>query len=247
MGAIFDYFSKTADRGNSLFPFAENYKACLIKARELRQQQFLECLGAKMEGRGVEAKIFVEDLERFQTLESERLALVDRSAGIVKMFERLDAIITKATSQGIQLRTPTPDSLRGGGPQRRNEIYQLKRDLSARAAKRMAVDSFETPSAEPGNLAEIMSEEIKYVKTECERLEKEAQILDALYKECARVVLDGRHLLQPPTEPEEVREDYEHPFGFDVEPRVAPVPHLFTRERVRWQGGNDPAALFLFS
>jgi len=224
MGAIFAYFSKNLDRGNSLFPFAENYQTCLIKTRDLRQREILECAGISLVGRGLEAKVVIDDLKLFRELESEHAALLEQAKGIIKMFENLDEIIAKATSQGIQLRTPTPDSLRGGPVQRRNEIYQLKRDLSARAAQRMGVNSFETPSAEPGNLAEVMSEEIKYVETECEKLEKEATILDGLYNECARVVLDGRYLLQPPTEPEEVREDYEHPHSFTVEERLGPVP-----------------------
>jgi len=223
MGEIFAYFSKNPDRGNSLFPFVENYKACLIKARELRRQQFLECLGVKMEGRGVEAKIFVEDLERFQALESERLALVERAKGILKFFEKLDSIISKA--QGIQLRTPTPDSLRGGGPQRRNQIVQLRRDLAEKASLRMGVQTFAQPTASPGDLAVIMADEIRDTEIECEILEGEAVVLDKLYRECARVILDGRHLLTPAEEPQEVvEEQYEHPHSYTVEERLGPVP-----------------------
>lgn len=231
MGAIFDYFSKNPDRGNSLFPFVENYKACLIKARELRQREILECAGISLVGRGLEAKLHITDMKSFRELESERSDLVERAKGILKFFEELDEIVAKATSQGIQLRSPTPDSLRGGGPQRRNQIIELRRDLAEKASLQLDVDTFAQPTANPGNLAEVMSEEIKYVETECEKLETEATILDGLYKECARVILDGRYLLQPPTEPEEVREDYEHPFGYDVEPRIAPVPrYLPTNE-----------------
>jgi len=42
------------------------------------------------------------------------------------------------------------------------------------------------------------------VENECDRLESEAQILDDLYKEASKIIIQNRGLLQPAEEPQEV-------------------------------------------
>lgn len=132
MGAIYEYFQKKPNPNNSLFPYAENYKACLIRAKELRRRQFLECLGAKLEGRGTKVSVFVEEMELFNQLESERFSLFERSEGILKMFDQLDAIIARLGD--IQIRSKTPYGLLSGIGERKNRIAGIQ-DLLRREAE----------------------------------------------------------------------------------------------------------------
>jgi hypothetical protein len=70
----------------------------------------------------------------------------------------------------------------------------------------MGVDTFGPRLAGPENIAEVMKKDLDDANAKIKQMEKEIEILDGLFNECTRIIVDNRHLLalaeEPVIEPE---------------------------------------------
>lgn len=231
MISLKDYFAKgPVKSSDSLLPFVENAYACRSRVRKLRNKQFLNCLKAQVVGRGMEAKILIDNLPLFEELEAEIKTLENRANDIDKMLEELDGIISKAGD--ISIRRPTPDGLRSGVGERQKLVWEIESRLRREAGERLAVgDVAGLPTAEPGNLAEVMKKEIDETNDKIRELEAEIELLTNLHKECQKIMLESRDLLTPAEEPEVVEEPEIPPYAMPspnapIEPRAAVLHYL---------------------
>ena len=221
-----DYFYMGAPKfGNTLFPFVENAAACRIKCRKLRREEFMDCLGVVQVGRGMDVKVQIDDLPKFERLEAEIKMLETRASDIDKMLLVLEGIVSKA--EDIEISSPTPDGLRSGSGERRNRIEEIRRWLAETASKKMGFDTFAEPEAGPENIAEVMKKDLDEANAKIAQMEKEIEILDILYKESFHVMAQNAHLLAPAEEPEP-----------EPKPRLYPgeCPQFPTQEQYeKWQ------------
>ena len=172
------------------------------KAKQLRRQQFAECLGVAAIGRGNEAKVYIDDMDLFTELEDECKTLNKRVADIEKLVTALDTIIAKAGPL-LDSVLPTPASFRAAATARTRRAYDERQGLRDRAVKNMGFDTFAEPTATPENLTEVMAEDIKRTNREIKVLEDEAAILSDLGSQCMKLIEDHRDLLEPAEQPEE--------------------------------------------
>jgi len=154
-----DYFNKGPVKStDSLFPYFENAIACRIKCRRLRREEFLDTLGVVQVGRGMDVKIVIDDLPKFERLDAEIKMLETRAEDIDKMLLVLEGVVEKAGD--IDIPRPTPDGLRSGAGERRNRIFEIRRWLAETASKKMGFDTFAEPEAGPQNIAEVMKKDL---------------------------------------------------------------------------------------
>ena len=195
-----DYFNKGPVKStDSLFPYFENAIACRIKCRRLRREEFLDTLGVVQVGRGMDVKIVIDDLPKFERLESEIKMLETRAEDIDKMLLVLEGIVEKVGN--IDISRPTPDGLRSGAGERRNRIFEIQRWLAETASKKMGFDTFAEPEAGPQNIAEVMKKDLDDAQQTIEQMEKEIGVLESLARECTQIMVDNGHLLVPAEEP----------------------------------------------
>ena len=225
-----DYFYMGAPKfGNTLFPFVENAIACRIRCRKLRKEEFLDTLRVVQVGRGMDVKVVIDDLPKFEALEAEIKMLETRASDIDKMLIVLEGIVSKA--EDIELPSPSPDGLRSGAGQRRNEIADIRRWLAKHASTYLGVDTFAEPLCTPDNLNEFMKKDLDEANEKIAQMEKEIEILDGLYKESFHVMAQNAHLLEPAEEPEP-----------EPKPRLyfGDVPQFLTSEQYeQWQKNQE--------
>lgn len=228
---LMDYFNKgPVKNDNTLYPFWRNAIECRIKCRKLRREEFLDTLAVTQVGsRGMDVKVVIDDLPKFERIEAEIKMLETRAEDIDKMLLVLEGIAAKADD--IEISSPTPDGLRSGAGERRRIIEEIKLWLVREAAKKMGLDTFEAPLAGPENIAEVMKKDLDEADAKIAQMEKEIEILDGLFKECTRIMVDNRHLLAPAEEPEP-----------EPKPRLyfGDGPHFLTQEQYeKWAARNE--------
>ena len=94
---------------DSLFPYAENHYECQKFIKELKKEQF-DCVSVAAIGRGLDCKLQIDDLPRFESLKNEIDTLQSRVDNIDKMLLDLDAILGRVGDEISFI--PTVDGLR---------------------------------------------------------------------------------------------------------------------------------------
>ena len=110
--SIIEYFTKTADLQDSLYPLFSEVVALRTRIAEIRQQILLECIDISSVGRGNDAKVVIADRSLFDQFNAELTQKEARLSKILETFTKLDEAIKPALDAGLLMMVaPTPTGI----------------------------------------------------------------------------------------------------------------------------------------